>query len=295
VTYSYAWQDCDSTGANCTTISGGEGTEYKPTPADVGHTIRAVVTAIDTDGDTQLTTSQSSLVLPTQGSLGAGPGGGSAIGGTPGVPNGAFASENALLYLGVPATISESYQRRAFRLNGRLLNKEGHPILGANIEVTQQLAGSTQTTAVATVKTGETGEFSLRIPAGPSRTITVSYSALSTDTAFSARAQIRETVPAYLMLTVSPHHAGRHGTVTFRGTVAGPIPPGGVWVDLRVRYRGHWQFFAHVHTDQHGRFNVKYKFQGGIGSYPFRAEISDNQTGFSYAPAHSRSTYVRTS
>ena len=298
VTYSYAWQDCDSTGANCTTISGGEGTEYKPTPADVGRTIRAVVTAIDTDGATQLATSQSSLVLSTQGSLGAGPGTGSTgppTAGAPGAPNGAYWSENALLYLGVPARISRSYPRRAFKLNGRLLNREGHPILAATLEVTQQLAGSSQSSLIATVQTGEAGEFSLSIPAGPSRSINVSYRALSTDTAFAAQAHIHETVPAHVTLTASPHYTASHGLVRFAGTVAGPLPPGGVWVDLSVHYKGEWRLFAHVHTGPHGHFHVAYRFEGAIGTFPFRAEVIGSQTGFAYTTAQSRQIYVHTS
>jgi hypothetical protein len=298
VTYSYAWQACDSTGANCTTISGAEGTEYKPTPADVGHTIRALVTASDADGATQLATSQSSLVLSTQGSLGAGPGLGSTgplNTGAPSVPNGAYWSEAALLYLGVPARISSSYPRRAFKLDGRLLNKEGHPILAATLEVAQQVTGSSQSSLIATVKTGETGEFSLSIPAGPSRSITVSYRALSTDTGFAAQAHVHETVRAHVTLTATPHYTSSHGLVQFAGTVAGPLPPGGVWVDLSVHYKGKPQLLTHVQTGSHGHFHVSYKFQGAVGTFPFRAEVIGSQTGFAYATAQSQATYVHTS
>jgi hypothetical protein len=299
VTYTYGWEDCDPSGANCTPIAGAESAEYKPAPADVGHTLRAVVTGIDNDGHTQATSSQSGVVLSTQGSLGtdpgpgqAGPGGGSAT--APGVPNGAFASENALLYLGVPARIAHSYRHRAFQLDGRLLNKEGHPILGATLEVTQQLAGSSSPSVIATVETGAAGEFTLPIPAGPSRTITVSYRALSTDSTFAAQASVRETVPAYLTLHVSTHHTGSHETVTFTGNVAGPLPAGGVTVYMRVRYRGRWRLFAEAPTSRKGAFEVAYRFEGSIGRFPFRAEVKASQAGFAYAAGHSGVIDVRT-
>ena len=43
--YAYAWQDCDTAGNSCTTISGATTSSYTLTAADAGHTIRSVVTA----------------------------------------------------------------------------------------------------------------------------------------------------------------------------------------------------------------------------------------------------------
>ena len=43
--YGYQWQDCNSSGASCTTISGATQSTYTLTSPDVGHTIRSVVTA----------------------------------------------------------------------------------------------------------------------------------------------------------------------------------------------------------------------------------------------------------
>jgi lysophospholipase L1-like esterase len=49
--FSYQWQDCDSSGANCSTISGASGQSYLLQAGDVGHTIRAAVTAHNSAGD----------------------------------------------------------------------------------------------------------------------------------------------------------------------------------------------------------------------------------------------------
>jgi Spherulation-specific family 4 len=49
-TYTYQWQDCSSTGGSCTNISGASGGSYTLAAGDVGHTIVAVVTATNSQG-----------------------------------------------------------------------------------------------------------------------------------------------------------------------------------------------------------------------------------------------------
>jgi HYR domain len=48
--YTYQWEDCNSSGASCTPIEGATTTEYTLTGQDVGHTIRVVVIAHNTSG-----------------------------------------------------------------------------------------------------------------------------------------------------------------------------------------------------------------------------------------------------
>lgn len=43
--YRYQWQDCDAFGGGCSNISGATGPTYRLTAADIGHTIRVLVTA----------------------------------------------------------------------------------------------------------------------------------------------------------------------------------------------------------------------------------------------------------
>ena len=94
-------------------------------------------------------------------------------------------------------------------------------------------------------------------------------------------------MPAYLTLRVSTHHTSSHGTVTFNGRVAGPLPWGGVTVYMRVHYQGRWRLFTEAATNRKGTFKVAYQFQGAIGRFPFRAEVKANQTGFAYATGYS--------
>lgn len=62
--YTYQWQSCDSTGANCTNITGATGASYTLTAADVDHTMRVVVTAANADGSASATSAATTVVLP---------------------------------------------------------------------------------------------------------------------------------------------------------------------------------------------------------------------------------------
>ena len=60
--YTYAWEDCDTSGANCTTISNATASTYTLTGTDVGDTIRSVVTAANAGGSNSATSSQTAVV-----------------------------------------------------------------------------------------------------------------------------------------------------------------------------------------------------------------------------------------
>ena len=56
--FSYQWQDCDSSGASCSAISGATGLSYTLTETDAGHTIRVQVGAINSGGAGSATSAQ---------------------------------------------------------------------------------------------------------------------------------------------------------------------------------------------------------------------------------------------
>ena len=61
--YAYQWEDCDTTGANCTAISGATLQTYTLQATDVGHTLRVVETAINTIGAGHPQTSAQTAVV----------------------------------------------------------------------------------------------------------------------------------------------------------------------------------------------------------------------------------------
>ena len=65
--YSYQWQDCDASGANCSSISGATGSSYKLASGDAGSTIDVVVTASNSAGSGQATSAATAVVtVPVQ-------------------------------------------------------------------------------------------------------------------------------------------------------------------------------------------------------------------------------------
>ncbi len=60
--YTYQWQDCNTSGASCSAISGATSNTYTLAANDVGHTIRAAVTAANTGGSASATSAATSAV-----------------------------------------------------------------------------------------------------------------------------------------------------------------------------------------------------------------------------------------
>jgi len=60
--YAYQWQDCNSSGASCTNVSGATSSSYTLGSSDVSHTIRVLVTASNAGGSTQASSAQSATV-----------------------------------------------------------------------------------------------------------------------------------------------------------------------------------------------------------------------------------------
>jgi hypothetical protein len=293
ITYAYQWQHCDPSGNNCQAIPGAQSPSYTPVPSDAGHTLRLLVSATDNDGSTSVASSATSAGLSPQGS----PGAGVEAAGRPAadMPNGTGASENAQLRLGVPHSIARSFARRAFKLTGRLLDSQGHPIAGATLDVLQQMVGSNSAVVIRRATTGPTGAFTVAILAGPSRLIEVAYRAFSADADYAMRAGVLESVGAGVELHVSPRGTSSTGTIVLSGRVQGPIPPQGTIVDLLVHYRGKWEPFRTPRTNSTGRFRVNYQFNGAVGRFPFRAEVPAGQASFPYSDGLSYVVAVTTS
>jgi hypothetical protein len=62
--FAYRWQDCDAAGNGCTDIAGATSSTYRLAATDVGHTIRAVVTATNAIGSTEASSDKTAIVTP---------------------------------------------------------------------------------------------------------------------------------------------------------------------------------------------------------------------------------------
>lgn len=66
ITYTYRWQRCDQNGANCANIGSATGNDYTLTSADVGNTVRVVVTAKNAAGTATAASAQTAVVAAPQ-------------------------------------------------------------------------------------------------------------------------------------------------------------------------------------------------------------------------------------
>jgi hypothetical protein len=185
ITYSYQWQDCDTQANNCQAIPGAQTDTYTPTANDIGHTLRALVTAADNDGSNTQTSVSTSVVtaaaqaVPTSNTPQAA---GETQASNPsstvmqaGTANGTSASQTAILKLYGAHAIYEPYTHRAFKITGQLLNNQEQPIAGATLDVLQQTSDSDTVTLLQHATTRPNGTFTTPIPPGPSRRIEIAY------------------------------------------------------------------------------------------------------------------------
>jgi hypothetical protein len=65
--FTYQWQQCDSSGGSCNAIAGATSKDYKVATSDVDHTLKAAVTATNADGSNTATSSATGLVSSDKG------------------------------------------------------------------------------------------------------------------------------------------------------------------------------------------------------------------------------------
>lgn len=305
-------QTIDTNGGRCVSIPGRDAYTWAyqvPCKTSVGGRTYSVNTALIPDGSHHLqvviedAAGNKSIALDrtvnvrnaTNALLGAPQGSGTSSAGIlQGSPNGIAASEIAQIRLGSRRYITRPFAKRALRLTGRLVNAQGHPIGGANLEITQRMSGSNHAQIISRPRTWADGSFSVRVPAGPSRVISVGYRAFSNDPTYAAQASVRESVQAGVQLGITPRRTSSNGTIVLTGQVLGPVPAQGAIVDLLVHYRGQWEPFRTPRTDSHGHFEVVYQFEGGTGRFPFRATVPVGQAGFPFSSGYSKVVDVTT-
>src|SRR5262249_44149864 len=66
IDFAYRWQRCNSTGANCANIGGATHRDYVLGSADVGRTVRVVVTASNSAGQSTAASSPSAVIADAQ-------------------------------------------------------------------------------------------------------------------------------------------------------------------------------------------------------------------------------------
>ena len=133
--YTYQWQSCNSAGEGCSSISGATSSTYKLTSGYVGKTLRIVVTAKNSVGSTEATSSPSAVVIVP------GPPSNTALPAISGIArDGQTLSVSTGTWRG-PAPTSYAYQWESCNLEG----EECHNIEGAASQIYTLRSGNLET------------------------------------------------------------------------------------------------------------------------------------------------------
>jgi hypothetical protein len=182
-------------------------------------------------------------------------------------------------------------------LYGRLTGPGGAALAGAQLEVCELPAyAGAQPVPLGLPRTDAAGRFALALPRHlPSCRLRVAYRAAPGALAPAAARTLTLTVPAALVLHVTPHLAPSQGAIRFAGRLlGGPLPPGGKPLVFEARAPGgRWLEFHVVHTGVRGRFAYLYRFRlPGPASYQFRV-LSESEADFPFATGASGVVDVR--
>jgi hypothetical protein len=185
-------------------------------------------------------------------------------------------------------------------IDGRFTAGRRAPLAGEPVRVLERfVAGSRLRERATTVRTDRSGEFSLRLEPGPSRTIVAI--AGPTETQQSARSRPSNlAVQGCVSFRVSSRVAKVGGRpLVFWGRVSSAgaaMPKDGVPVQLQFRLPGlPWSEFRTVETDRRGRFRYAYRFADDDSRgvrFQFRAFVPV-RAGWPFKPAGSRLVAVR--
>ena len=181
------------------------------------------------------------------------------------------------------AQLAQGAQRARDVGYGRAVTVLGTPDHRRRPPLTDQeivLAGTERRTGaapadLARVRTDTGGRFSVTLPAGPSRDLTVRYPGASGLLHRSRAVSLR--VPASATIHAARASLRGQGSIRFTGrlrALGAALPPGGKIVDLQASQRGRWSTVATTRTrGASGTWSAVARFRGTPGRYPVRLRI----------------------
>lgn len=181
---------------------------------------------------------------------------------------------------------------RRVRIAGRLANRDGQGIAGAEVRVYAR-SGVAPEQLVAVLQTDRDGRYRYTAAGGMSRRLVFAYP--GSPLILAAQREVTLAVPALSSLRASRRHLLNGQAVKLSGRLRTlPVPPRGKLVELQVRLSGRWQTFRTTRTDEQGRWAIRYQFNRtrGVQQYRFRGGLPA-EAGYPFARGSSRSVTVR--
>lgn len=184
-----------------------------------------------------------------------------------------------------------AYGRRV-RLAGQLVNRAGHPLAGATVQVYSRPSEGVEQLEGA-ITTDTQGRFAYEVEARASHTFRFVYAGTATILPVEDTATL--LVKASSTFSVRPKHVLNGDSVTFSGRILGrPLPEAGKLVELQVRFTKDFQTFRTVRSGPDGTWRIPYLFDRvcGIQRFSFRVHIP-GEAGHPLEPGNSRVLAVR--
>lgn len=329
VTFAYAWERCPENRPlnECAPIAGASAARYTVKPADIGSQLRSKVTASVGGSSTAAYSTPSGKVAEKDraGSGANGTAGTGAASNSPNKPgddatapeapsadrapaapvaggallrsvaNGEHASREARLKAMFVAT-GTSQLRTVFgqhnRLGGTLRTAGGTPIAGATLQIfSRNAVPGAKTVKNGTATTDRSGRYVFTVARGPSRVVTVSYTAYSTDARAASSASARVRVPASITLVVAPRRVRVHRTLTISGRLRN-MRQGGVQLRVEALDVKKWRSFGWVKTKPNGTFAYHYAFRAGAQGRVFYFRVVADSPVYPFEPGASRAARI---
>ncbi len=162
-------------------------------------------------------------------------------------------------------SIRRSHTERRRASTGRLLDPSGDPLANRSVRVIEHFGdGALIRTRPTQLTTDDSGRFSTKLPAGPSRQVEVKFDG-SAKYLPADRVAGSLSVKSRATLRLSSKSVREGGHVRFVGRVAhfgARIPSGGKLLELQVRVQaGRWQTVKHAFRSKaSGRYRLGYRF-----------------------------------
>jgi hypothetical protein len=184
-------------------------------------------------------------------------------------------------------------------VSGRLTRADGAGLGGRELRVVSRPSqGALAPVAMQTVRTGEQGGFELRLPAGPSRRVAVTFPGDGgLDPATRRPLELR--VRSGISLRAVPRSLRTGQAVRLGGKVrskAAPIPRRGKLVAIQYLEEAtrRWRPVLVTRTDHHGRYRAHYRFRYVSGRATIRLRATAlAEERWPYAPGSSPPVVVR--
>ena len=147
---------------------------------------------------------------------------------------------------------------------------------------------------MGTVTTDPYGDWTARVPAGPSRLIEAVFPGNGT-TEPATSSTVTLTVPARIAVSIAPRVVPWSKKITISGRLVGGYVPGdGVALRLRVPYPGGHFLQEPFRTNRHGEFRFQWTYGAGRGvtAYRFVVATTATESDYPWAAAASRAMSV---